>query len=381
MSGVTSPPGMSRNPPVPAAESGLASLRPGFCFTPAQDRLFALGWPHMRFLDDVADFNFARPTLACLTRPDPTPQLRWSRSAATALVRTLGLPEVLELGVSSRALRAEAVREALNDDPVSRAEVRQFLGRRMMLPLPGSSERLIETFVLLAEQLVGSETCAELIVELLEEMDDGVLEATWALPPVVTYTLGFVLLRVPAPTATMFRERLARVFAPYDQLISGRRAAWSGALSHLRALDLVLHGGLAAERSTDRTLRWYLHAGDQPDLILNRVASDLLGFWPDARLAFLAGDDVLKRFGAQLKRMHDPQDVGYFLEQLAPVRSERVLRIMLIAATEGLRQEDALLWFRAHRAWATPMLDSIEASGVGIPAVRATTLKARLAKA
>ncbi len=368
---------MSQRPPSQSAAAGFASLRPGFCFSPEQDRLLALGWPHLRFVEDRDDANFARPVIAAVTDPDPSPDLRWSRSGAIAMVRTLGLPEVMEISLSSRSLRPEAVRESLNDDPITLPELRQFIQRRMMLPLTGASERHIENFVLLAEALVGSETLATLVVEALEGLDEGVLEATWALPPVVTYTLGFVLLRVPVVAERALRERLQLLFAPYQNMISGRRAAWAGALSHLRALDLVLNGAAAAERSTDRTLRWYLHVSDQPELIRSRVASDLLGFWPDARLVFLGGDEVMCRFGAQLKRMHHPRDVGFFIEQLAPIRSERSLRLMLIAATEGPRQPEGEAWFRLHYMWAAPFLDLIEAGG-GIPATRATTLKARL---
>lgn len=340
--------------------AGLSQLRPGFTFTPADDAAFALGFPHVRQVVDGLreDENPQATALKILPQIERAPRMVWPRRTAQGLVRVWGLPAIWEMAPNSKDLRLEAEEALWKDSPIDRAEAAQLLTLRLEREVQGLSERVIEEFVLLLEAIVGTETVATVIVETLESFDAEMLLASWTTPPLVTFHLGYLLLRVPAPLAVSLRGRLraalekAYAFRP---VLRRRGFAGQGA-SHARSIHLALNGGAAAE-DTDRTLRWYTHVGDDPVLVRMRVALNRLSYFPDSRLVFLGGNDVLERYNKDWRKLGNQDEQMWFFHQHATVRAPQMLPIFLDMVGESLVRDEAAAWFDAHRDYARPFVE------------------------
>ncbi len=350
------------------AAAGLATLRPGFCFTADHDALFALGWPHLRFLVDGhrEDEDAPGTALRILALPEPPARIAWPRRVAHGLVRAWGLPALFELAPGVQGIRQQAREAVWDDEPMSPLEAGELVTRRVSQDVAGLSERSIESFVLLLEALTGPEVVGGAIVDALEQLPRELLLAEWSLPPVVTWNLGFLLLRVPGPTAQAWRVRLRRLLdAALDLRPLLRRHGFRGVgSSHARALHLVLDGAAAAESSSDRTLRWYAHVTDDPVLVRMRVAVNRLAYEPDARLVFVGGNDVLARYARDWPKLTTTEAQRWFLEQIAPIRAQEMYPLMLEMTGRSLVRADALAWFRAHAADSAAFLaDAAEGDG------------------
>lgn len=346
--------------------AGLASARPGFCFSPDYDALFALGWPHIRFVVDGHREDEDPPASAerILLQSEPPARFAWPRRVAQGLVRAWGLPSIFELAPGVHDLRIEA-REALwSPDPIQPPEAFDLIACRVSQDLPGVSDRGIESLVLLLEALVGAEVVGNAILEALEQLPPDTLLGEWSLPPHVTWHLGFLLLRVPTATAESWRARMRRLLDTALELRpTARRYGFRGAgASHARSLFLVLGGGAAAESSTDRTLRWYAHTSDDSVLVRMRVAVNRLGYEPDARLVFLGGPDVIDRFARDWPKLASSEAQRWFFEQMAPIKAPQMFPLMLEMAGRSLVRSEAIGWFAAHAADAKAFLDEAAAS-------------------
>lgn len=337
--------------------AGLASLKPGACFSPADDRLFALGWPHVRFV--VRGLRAEADPAGAAARLVHAPRLpfswTWSRAVAERFVRVVGAPSVFELGLLERSLRPEALEGLWTEDPVTAVDAAALVSNRMAGEAHGLAEGVLPTFVLLLEALVGTEAVAQAIVDVLEAMPPTTVAAHAAGPAQLSFQLGFLLLRVPVPVAASLRERLHEVLRAVWAELPATRRGFAGA-SHARSLDLVLHGAAAAERSTDRSPRWYVHATDDAALVRRRVQVNRTGWQPDARIAWLAGPGVLRRFGRDLLTLGDAEEQRHVLQQLAPLAAPELLPLLLDIATSGAARAEATAWFAAHRDAAEPFL-------------------------
>lgn len=341
------------------------ALRAGFAFTPEQDLLFAQGWPHIRFLDPAKldDEQAVVEAQRCLNPLDPTPRHRWDRRLASALVRGLGVPAVFEIGPDDKSLRTEAEEALWNPSPPSAAEVSAGLWVRMTCSPMGVSDRTMETWVLLAEALVGAQAVASAMVEHLEAMNPALLTTRWTLPPFVTYQLGYLLLRVKPDEAQSLKNRLAKVLARQGGDISSGRAAWEDGFTHLRAIHLVIGGVDAARRGADRNLGWYTHVQDDANFIRMRVAMDRLGYRPDARLIYLGGIEVVGSYARRWQRLNG-DDQRWFFQQIAPIQSEAVAGLILEMAVASSVRTEATQWFKDHRSFAVPWLKTqVDADG------------------
>lgn len=348
--------------------------RSGFCFDATHDRLFAAGWPHIRFidegqLDDEAAVLQARRALEPL---DPAPKLRWNRRLATALVRAIAIPSVFELGPDQKSLRAAAEEALWDPRPMTASEVSSGLWIRLSNSPMGVSDRMIGTWVLLAEALTGTAAVAESLVEHLEQLPAPMLQARWTLPPLVTYQLGYLLLRLPPAASGALRSRVQAILSRHGGDIGPRRAAWEDGFTHLRALHLVMAGAEAARRGADRNLGWYTHVTDDANFVRMRVAMDRLGYRPDARLVFLGGEEVLGSYQRRWQR-GDSDEQRWFITQMAPIRSLCLAPVMLEMATVSQARGEAAQWFLSHPDFARSFLKE-QAEGDGLPAGQARKL-------
>jgi hypothetical protein len=363
--------------------SGLAFVQPGFCHSSDYDALFALGWPHLRFVVDghCEDADPPGTALRILQQPDPPTRFAWPRRVAQGLVRAWGLPAVFELAPGVRDVRQEPQEVVWREDPISPDEARVLIACRVAQDAAGVSERAIETFVLLAEALLGAEEVGAAILEALEALPADTLLTTWTLPPILTWHLGFLMLRVPAATATGWRARLERLRrVVYDANPALERAGFRGAASsHARSIHLVLGGGKAAEGSTDRSLRWYAHTTDDPVLVRMRVAVNRLSYEPDARLVFLGGLDVLARYARDWTKLGTTDAQRWFLEQIAPIAAPEMFPLMLELAGRSLVRPEATAWFAARAPQAGEFLAQT-ARGDGASATYARQVQKALAE-
>src|SRR5262249_15489779 len=117
-----------------------------------------------------------------------------------------------------------------------------------------SSYEDLRELVLLFEAFVGPELVASSIVDALDKSGNAVWNHQDHDRARVVHHVGFLLLRLPPATADRLRDRLSAIFdrrvkaLPSKEL--GPRRGERGSL--LRALDVVLHGRLGAERSGER---------------------------------------------------------------------------------------------------------------------------------
>jgi hypothetical protein len=345
-------------PDVKAAD-GLSMLRAGFGWTPDDDVRFALGFPHVREVWDVpADDRSARSTArALLERPDAAPRVRWPRDTATSLVRAWGMSAIWESSIATRVLRKQVETQLQRLDPVAPDEAAELVGARVERDLPGLSERAIQNHVLLLEALVGTEPIVEAIVSRLEAADIDLLLTEWSLPPVVTWQLGYLLLRLPPERAAAFRRRLrACLDAALDHRPWLRRRGFAGVgSSHARSLHGVLDGAAGAE-DTDRALKWYGHVVDDPLLVRMRVHLNRLSYTPDARLVFLGGAEVLDRYVKDWRKLGGEDELRWFVEQHAPIRAPQSVRALLELAGDSPARDHAVAALTARREHVAPLV-------------------------
>lgn len=347
--------------------AGLTSLKPGACFTAADDRLFALGWPNVRFVS-LEHRDERDPPVAAgrLLGGSALPRTwTWGHRTAERFVRALGASSIFEISPMSKELRPEALEALWTEAPLEPGEVAGLLSARMGGDVAGVPEGAMGTFVLLLEALVGTEVVASAIVELLEAMGPGMLLAGVSGPAAITWQLGFLLLRLPVGVATNVRERLHGVLESVWAQYPHTRAGFSGH-SHARSLHLILGGGAAAERSSDRSPRWYVFTADDPALVRRRVAVNR-GPWPlDARVAWLGGAQVLRHFLRDWSKLRSADDQLWFVRQVAPLKAPEMLPLMLELATRSQVRAEAQAWFAAHREFAEPFL--VESAKTGAEA-------------
>lgn len=341
--------------------AGLSAVRAGFCDSPTGDALFALGWPHMRFLVDGhrEDADPPGSALKILAMTDPPARFEWPRRVATGLVRAWGLPSIFELAPGVQDIRLEAKEAVWRPEPITIGEASDLLALRMGQDIPGVSEKGIEAFVLLLEALLGPEAVGGAILDVLEQMSPELLLAEWSLPPLVTWHLGFFRLRVRAAVASAWKARMeATLERAYELRPTFKKRGFRGAgSSHARSLALILGGGAAAESGSDRSLRWYAHVLDDSVTVRMRVSVNRLSYEPDARLVYLGGPDVLGRFARDWTNFGGSEPQRWFFEQIAPIAAPEMYPLMLDLSGRSLVRVAARDWFVARapatRAWLT----------------------------
>lgn len=363
MTRARSTPEPERAPAAPGpALAGLAQIKEGFCFTPEQDRDFALGWPHMARLAPVLleDEDPIGSATRILKQLDVLPRAVWPRRTAMALARAWGQTVLFDLSPGLSELREQAHLALWNARQIDSMEAAALIRVRMCAPVAGVGESVPEIFAHLLECFVGAEVVCEAIIDTLEAMSPADLLASWALPPRLTFALSNLLLRVSVSAAQSFRERLRRVLervnetgAPLRELRLPRSDN-----SHARAVHLVLHGAHAAETCSDRSPPWLLSSGDDPNMIQMRL-SLYRGFWiPDARLVWLAGPAVLPYMDKAWSNLRTIPEQSWFLEQISPIRHAGVVRIVLRMSASSLVRARAMEWLSAQRDYAMPILQA-----------------------
>ncbi|MEZ4318103.1 MAG: hypothetical protein R3F61_11385 [Myxococcota bacterium] len=337
--------------------AGLKSVKKGFCFGAEHDELFALGWPHIRFLTDV-NVEPYKPALYHLMQTEFDLRLKWPRSLALALVRAWGIGRLYDISPGHREIREEAQEALWNLDPLTDKEVKELVQTRMEATPQWVGERATESFVLLAEALTSPQVVAKAIVEALEGMDRSVLFDMLTMPAIVTFQLGYLFLRMPEAEANKLRARLQNVLDTTCDLGPGGEGKPPRTPCHARSILLVLQGHEAAHALTDHDLRWYTHSQD-PVAIRMRANINRSFTLPDSRLVWLGGPRILEsRFGTMHKKLSST-DQRWFLEQMSPIKAVEVVPLMLALADESTVRAHARNWILDHRDFALPIVDRL----------------------
>jgi hypothetical protein len=337
--------------------AGLGAIKNGFCFDPVLDQLFALGWPHIRLLTDVTVEPY-KPALYHLMQTEFDLRLKWPRSLALALVRAWGIGRLYDIAPGSREIREEAQEALWNLEPLGEREVRELIQTRMETTPLWVGDRATESFVLLAEALTSPKIIATAIVDALEGMDRTLLFDMMPMPAMVTYQLGYLLLRMPKKDAEKLRNRVQDVLFGTANLAPGSGERLPQTPCHARAMMLVLQGSEAANSTTDHDLRWYTHAID-PVAIRMRANINRSYTLPDARLVWIGGPRILdSRFGTWYKKLSST-DQRWFLEQLGPVKAVEVVPLMLGMAEESTVRAHARNWLLDHKDFALPIVERL----------------------
>jgi hypothetical protein len=274
-----------------SAASGARLVRPGFALTPEADLAFALGFPHLEYIiDDHPDD--ARAEMIAYERRSY--RLGWPRGIAIRWCRITASKGCRRTPQGATELDTAGKKALKNGAPLAPDEVALTL--KAMFTDTSSYEDLRD-LVRLFEAFVGPELVASSIVDALERSGGAIWTHQDHDRALVVHHVGFLLLRLLPTPADRLRGRLAAVFdrrvkaLPSKEL--GPRRGERGSL--LRALDVVLHGRLGAERSGERSEDGIepgdlVHVTDDPEFVRDAACRRLS---PDARLVFLGGEPVL----------------------------------------------------------------------------------------
>ena len=314
---------------------GMASLRPGFGLTPDDDRLLALGYPHMIV-----------PVEA---------KVAWNKfSTAKDLLRKYPLESEFPCELIPWL--------AQNWNNVARADLRE----RTPATPPGdvvvdTDEALgqptsVGAHMLLyaLEAIHGSSAVAQSAVQTVEAWGDE----EWGRRPGnvdLVRGLHYVLLRCETTVRNEFHKRLERVFDAKKALAFPNGTFHRG----VAALHLAIHGRAGVERSGYRPNKadlgvWDLpFAHDDPAFVreiamsrlANAVANDRTKV--DVRLAFLGGDGVAAAMCGDLKWLHK-DGRKRFVVQVGRLSGDLVAAAMRALAELPGAKKEARAWLKGQ---------------------------------
>ena len=265
---------------------GLASLVQGFGRTEEDDRLFALGWPHLVYLV---------PGDASAKELADGPKFAAKCVFGTGEVKVGVAPRMLRF---LRALRADSTDYSgiQEGGPLTDAEVDALVDF-------AASEQFGAMVTYLLEALRSPSEILEKLLKVLEARD----AAAWFKHPVDAFGGGaihgthFLRLRVPQPESARAGDRLAALLAKLEA-VEGEKFGHAfkmlqrvvrGRPEQVRHLsDLEFLGPGDAQRIRDEVL---------PKLATMKPADRE---WPDARLIFLGGEPVLLAHVEHHQRFH-----------------------------------------------------------------------------
>ena len=345
--------------------SGLKQIKKGFAFTPEHDALFALGWPHLRLLHDF-NGDPQRRALALLRDLEFTLQIHWLRPVANAVFRAFSLDELFRLGPASRDFRDKALRAMRDLGPPDQEDIERAIALRFHKTPMWSNERGTESFVLLAEALTETAWVADAIVTQLEALDFEALHDNLPHPALITYQLGYLLLRLPKKQADAIRLRLTHVLEGSGAIRPNTDARIPRHPCHVRSIALILNPKESGDRYTDKSVRWYTHAVGEPRTVLMRSRINQTYALPDARLLWIAGDPILKTRLFERWTMLHGRDRTWFLEQLKPVASAGLTELMVEVWNKGDHiRNHAREWVAAHPEHCRDTLKDLATSNSG----------------
>ncbi len=316
--------------------AGLAFMKDGFAFSKEQDVLFALGWPHLRWLVDGHPDD-ATPTddkLMKVCQDGGVYGLVWPRGMANRFVR--GFAASSDDATNSNPKWALP---ALGDATDVRAEE----GPRLVQGLFGPeryNDGLVEHFVFLLEAMHGTDAVLDWILSAFEGMKNP--------PPrdeeacALATSAGLLLLRVPPAASRAAKARLEKL----AKTIQG---------DSLREFLRSAIGGGEAAKAQGLHPSYYLNVTDDPAAV---VASAKEGeHITSPRMIFLGGAAVVKAIAPHWKDLEFDYEQAALARGLAEVRLPEAMELLatLAVASKAKKIAGALLETRGD--YARPILE------------------------
>jgi len=322
-----------------------------FSSTVEQDRLYALGWPHLRRLVDKhkLDKKPEETARAVLDDPDPPSQfgVEWPRETASRIVRAF--PE------SPRSNEHDAA--LAKPGPITPDEARALVDRVVNTTAVRPQLQTAD-FLLLLEAIVGSDVAADVVLSKFERWQakdwtaDTLRHAflTAMVAPVALtagYYLGFYLLRVSDPMKKKMRARATALLkrSPPDWPV------------HV-AIDLALHGGEAVRNNRLRALCACHHVTDDPQLLRQLAQHDEHVLSLSPRFVYLGGYDMLDHYAERAKAL--PRWIVLrFAEEFATIKHPKNVPIMLTLSQKKTAKDVPIKWFLENEEMAKPIVEEI----------------------
>lgn len=335
---------------------------PGLGFTPADDALFARGYPHMRIVEDAPlDARaLARQVEEALDAIDPVLRRRVPRAFAAPYLRGYEVGPLLFVDAHSppsnarrRALRAEAIASDATPDVA-------MLERTLRAHGVGMGEtygrwRYAEVLHLY-EHFAGSDAVARALTDHLVWLGEHL--ASWgvagedpnrrnAAGHSLALALPWILKRVAPALAAELRARLAAV-KPRKQGRMHPQAYYTllSAIAHPDRPVPPEHAPLALPLAL---------AHDQPAPVreaLSRQPAHLTSL--PGRIAWLLGTEA---FAGPLKIagvLPEP-----LLDSVAPLRDPGIVRLVAHVGAQRAGAKQAAAWLTQHAGYVTPILESL----------------------
>jgi hypothetical protein len=346
------------------ALAGDADTRAGFSFSPAWDRWFALGYPHVAMLvPDVVDDAKLDDVAVSVFNMNPY-FVEWPEALARPLVRLL--PRWQESFVPGTHELSDFAKKTLRDaSDLGEGEAKDLLGR--VFGAGWIVDRTAKTTMFLLEALIGERAASALVEVLVALPADKLTNHSVELSNAIA-RLGLMLRRTTASTRAALVEELERLF----QRVSPKppAAATDDRSLPVHALDSVLHGLEGARRAFPRGIGiGQLPFLDVPRELALQAIRDTekvgpLATPPDVRRIFLAGAEALdveaKWVAAYTKVVTTAPQI--MLETYGRVNDRRTVGLVLELAKKKPLAKATDAWLLAHAALAKPELERIAAS-------------------
>ena len=320
---------------------GAKYIKSGFARAPDDDLLFALGWPHVRYvIEGHPDDLVTDPAAIEKAVFRPLIGLDVPREIALRRIRAFSS---YALGPDGK-LRQGAMRAMQNRDPMTEDDAKTFVLEHLAGRSLGNKQLEI---VFLLEAMAGPDAIAQAITAAFEQaadaqlLDHAVEKSTWA------FALGFLLLRASVAVSVALRQRLEAILArcPKDNVNSHSIA---------NVLDEVLHQSKASLRAehTDQSL--LLHWVDEPAPLVRAQLGSNGRPWCGAvyaRMVFVGGEEVLDYYMKHYDKVKDSADQRAIVAQFGRLASPKVRELIEAMAEKSKAENDARAWLDANRSY------------------------------
>lgn len=355
---------------------GARFIEPGFAFTERDDLCFALGYPHLFFHQknhpnrkqkDLLKAHELGPVL-----PDELVHFYMQYEITRVVAGSITDPNRRLRPAFKKAF--ERVR--LEHPTIGVADLPELARLFLKDPNFGALGGLLRP----AEAIHGPEAPTEVALGILEEATPAQLRERHVGRWTAAAHVALARLRLPVKAADAC---LSRVEAVWRRAHAKKATDYRSALA---PMDVMLHGTKGALRSGQvvegRLSQPYLILLlDNADFVAKHVVQPRIDPevppFPDARLAFLGGEPVLKFYADAWKCNKYEHD--QYVQQLGKVRSEHVAAMMLEMTAVSKAKQRAAGWFEQHADYALPLLERA-AKGKGERAKWAAPLLKRLTR-
>ncbi len=347
------------------------------CFTPAEDALLAQGWPRVvAFVDGHPHDKRPVPNaLKVFNASDPIYFTEWPRNVAYRFLRAGDATQFERNATKTAEITAAASAAVENDTPFTKAEAIAAF-RRAFRRSDEFYQFKSGDYVLALEQLAGTEAILDALAAELPAFtptqSKGGTPFNSYFKARVAHLVGFMLLRVSDDVATRIRNELEPERKRLDALVSAQSLHdWS---PFTEGLDMSLHGAAAVRRAmTGRiSLDSLEHAHDDPAWVRECVRAEPKQPM-SVRLAKIAGPEALEQLSA---RKFAARELPSMVRDFGMVKSEHVVRWILSLVGKSALKDAPLAWFRAHAAYARPILESASKKTGGLATQASSVLRA-----